>query len=64
MSSSSSSRRTARALEQIRAPLFEDKVVDLILSKAQVREMAVKKADFEKELEALDAEDGADEKAE
>ena len=44
------------ALEQLRAPIFEDKVVDLILSKAKITELAVSKADFEKELEALDAE--------
>ena len=44
------------ALEQLRAPIFEDKVVDLILAKAEVTELAVSKADFEKELEALDAE--------
>ena len=43
------------ALEQLRAPIFEDKVVDLILSKAKITELAVSKADFEKELEALDA---------
>ena len=49
-------KQNRQMLEQIRAPLFEDKVVDLILAKAQVRELAVKKADFEKELEALDAE--------
>ena len=48
-------KQNRQALEQIRAPLFEDKVVDLILSKAQVRELAVKKAEFEKELEKLDA---------
>ena len=44
------------ALEQLRAPIFEDKVVDLILAKAEITELAVSKADFEKELEALDAE--------
>lgn len=43
------------ALEQLRAPIFEDKVVDLILSKAKITELAVSKADFEKELDALDA---------
>jgi len=46
------------ALEQIRAPLFEDKVVDLILSRANVTEVPVSKADLEAEIEALDAEDG------
>ena len=48
-------KQNRQMLEQIRAPLFEDKVVDHILAKAQVKELAVKKADFEKELEALDA---------
>jgi len=49
-------KQNRQALEQLRAPIFEDKVVDLILSKAQITELAVKKAAFEKELEALDAE--------
>jgi trigger factor len=49
-------KQNRQALEQLRAPIFEDKVVDLILSKAQITELAVKKAEFEKELEALDAE--------
>jgi trigger factor len=49
-------KQNRQALEQLRAPIFEDKVVDLILSKAKITELAVSKADFEKELEALDAE--------
>jgi trigger factor len=49
-------KQNRQALEQIRAPIFEDKVVDLILSKAQITELAVKKAEFEKELEALETE--------
>ncbi len=49
-------KQNRQALEQLRAPIFEDKVVDLILSKAEITELAVSKADFEKELEALDAE--------
>jgi len=49
-------KQNRQMLEQIRAPIFEDKVVDLILGKAKVTELAVSKADFEKELEALDAE--------
>ena len=49
-------KQNRQALEQLRAPIFEDKVVDLILAKAEVTELAVSKADFEKELEALDAE--------
>lgn len=42
------------ALEQIRAPLFEDKVVDVILEKADVTDVAVAKEDLEKEIEELD----------
>jgi trigger factor len=49
-------KQNRQALEQLRAPIFEDKVIDLILSKAKITELAVKKTDFEKELEALDAE--------
>jgi len=49
-------KQNRQALEHLRAPIFEDKVVDLILSKAEITELAVSKADFEKELEALDAE--------
>ena len=49
-------KQNRQALEQLRAPIFEDKVVDLILSQAKVKESAVSKAAFEKELEALDAE--------
>jgi trigger factor len=49
-------KQNRQMLEQIRAPIYEDKVVDLILSKAKVTEMAISKADFEKELEALEAE--------
>jgi len=49
-------KQNRQALEQIRAPLFEDKVVDLILSKAEVTEVAVSKDAFERELEALDKE--------
>jgi trigger factor len=49
-------KQNRQALEQLRAPIFEDKVVDVILSKAKITELAVSKAGFEKELEALDAE--------
>jgi trigger factor len=48
-------KQNRQALEQLRAPIFEDKVVDLILSQAEVKDKAVSKAAFEKELEALDA---------
>lgn len=50
-------RNNREALEQIRAPLFEDKVVDLIVSKATVTETEVSKDDLQAELEALDAEE-------
>ena len=49
-------RNNREALEQIRAPLFEDKVVDAIIEKADVTETAVSKADLEAEIEALDDE--------
>ena len=49
-------RQNREALEQIRAPLFEDKVVDLILEKADVTDVPVSKEDLEKEIEALDEE--------
>lgn len=52
-------RQNREALEQIRAPLFEDKVVDMILEKAEVTDVPVSKDDLEKEIEALDAEDAA-----
>lgn len=45
-----------QALEQIRAPLFEDKVVDYILELAEVTEKSVTKEELEKAIEALDAE--------
>jgi trigger factor len=44
------------ALEQIRAPLFEDKVVDLIVEKAEVTDVPVSKEALQEELEALDKE--------
>ncbi|MEM6489651.1 MAG: trigger factor [Pseudomonadota bacterium] len=47
------------ALEQIRAPLFEDKVIDVILSRATVAEVSVDKDTLQAELEALDADDAA-----
>lgn len=50
-------RNNREALEQIRAPLFEDKVVDLILEKANVTDVPVTKAELEAEIEALDSED-------
>ena len=40
--------------QQLRAPIFEDKVVDLIAEKAKVEEKTVTKAELEKAVEALD----------
>jgi trigger factor len=50
-------RQNREALEQIRAPLYEDKVVDLILSRADVTETPVSKDELQAELDKLD-EDG------
>ena len=49
-------RQNREMQEQIRAPLYEDKVVDLILEKANVTDVPVSKADLEAEIEALDEE--------
>jgi trigger factor len=45
-----------QALAQIRAPLFEDKVVDFILELAQLTEKPVSKDELQKAIEALDEE--------
>ncbi|MDF2234247.1 trigger factor [Albimonas sp. CAU 1670] len=45
------------AMQQIRAPLFEDKVVDYILELAQITEVSVSKDELQSRLEAMDAED-------
>lgn len=50
-------KQNREALEQIRAPLFEDKVVDIVLGKSDVSEVAVSKEALQSELDALDAED-------
>ncbi|TCO70930.1 trigger factor [Rhodovulum euryhalinum] len=42
--------------QQIRAPIFEDKVVDYIFELAEVTEKEVEKADLEKAVEKLDEE--------
>jgi len=49
-------KQNRQMLEQIRAPLFEDKVIDLILDRTTITDKTVSKEDFEKELEALDQE--------
>jgi trigger factor len=48
--------KNPQALQQIRAPLFEDKVVDFILELATVTEKPVSKDELQKAIEALDAE--------
>lgn len=48
-------RKNPSARQQIRAPLFEDKVVDHIFSLAAVTDRAATKADLEAAVQALDA---------
>ncbi|MEL6197854.1 MAG: trigger factor [Pseudomonadota bacterium] len=50
-------KQNREAMEQIRAPLFEDKVIDVILAGATVTEVTVTKEQLQEELEALDRED-------
>ena len=40
--------------QQLRAPIFEDKVVDYVVELAKVSEKEVTKAKLEKEIEALE----------
>jgi trigger factor len=51
--------KNQQALAQIRAPLFEEKVVDFILELAQVTEKPVSKDELQKAIEALDEEGAA-----
>lgn len=46
--------KNPQALQQIRAPLFEEKVVDHIIDLANVTEKTVSKDELEKEIEALE----------
>ena len=46
--------KNPQALQQLRAPLFEDRVVDYILELAKVTERAVSKDELQKAVEALD----------
>ncbi len=48
--------KNPQALQQIRAPLFEEKVVDYILELAKVSEKPVSKDELQKAIEALDEE--------
>lgn len=50
-------KQNRQAMENVRAPLFEDKVVDLILEKAAVRDVTVTAEALRDETEALDAEE-------
>jgi len=47
--------KNEQALQQVRAPLFEDKVVDHILEQATVTDKDVTKDELKKSVEALDA---------
>ena len=48
--------KNPQALQQIRAPLFEEGVVDFILSQATVTDREVTKDELQKAVEALDEE--------
>jgi trigger factor len=48
--------KNPQAVQQIRAPLFEDKVVDFIVELAKVTEKTVSKDELQKAVEALDEE--------
>ena len=47
-------KQNRQAQEQIRAPLFEDKVVDIIIERAQVTDVPVSKDALQEEMNALD----------
>ncbi|MCB5197821.1 trigger factor [Loktanella sp. DSM 29012] len=49
--------QNAQFRQQLQAPLFEDKVVDHILEKADVTEKEVSKDDLQKAVEAMESED-------
>lgn len=49
-------RQNAQMQQQMRAPIFEDKVCDLLIGKANVTEKEVSKDDLQKAVEALDQE--------
>ena len=51
-------RQNREALEQLRAPVYEDKVVDLILGRANVTDTPVGKDALQSELDALEDEEG------
>ena len=51
--------KNPQALQQLRAPLFEERVVDFILERASVTEKPTSKDDLQKAVEALDEEAAA-----
>jgi trigger factor len=53
-------RNNPQAAQQMRAPIFEDKVVDFILELTKVTEKKVTKDDLQKALEALEDEEVSD----
>jgi trigger factor len=46
--------KNAQVQQQLRAPIFEDKVIDHIVAGAKVTEKAVGKDELQKAIEALD----------
>jgi trigger factor len=46
--------KNQQAQQQLRAPLFEDKVIDLILDRAKVTDKAVTKEELQAEVEKLE----------
>lgn len=57
-------RQNREALEQIRAPIYEDKVVDLIVGRATVTDTPVSKDALQSELDALENEGRPEDAAE
>ena len=53
-----------QAAQQLRAPLFEDKVIDHILEQAQVTEKTVSKDELQAEVDKMEADEAAEGKAE
>jgi trigger factor len=46
--------KTPEMQQQLRAPIFEDKVIDFIVAGAKVTDKEISKAELEKAVEALD----------
>ncbi|MGB0497586.1 MAG: trigger factor [Rubricella sp.] len=49
-------RQNQQMLDQLRAPIFEDKVIDSIVEKAKIEEKSVSKEDLQAAIDALDEE--------